>query len=68
MISISNDQLADAPTLNAQSPCPICGQLCEIKSSADIEANKDNKTVLNFIQCPNDNKTFLVGIEGKKIL
>jgi len=69
MFSISNDELKELPPIKSKARCGDCGEMHEVKNSKKVleDGTKVESDLLTYIVCPKSGKSYLVGIEGKKL-
>ena len=63
-VSFGNDELDKARHIGEQEKCPSCGELHDVEYGRDVHTGEQSKT-LAFVKC--GDKTFLVGLNGKRI-
>jgi DNA-directed RNA polymerase subunit RPC12/RpoP len=67
--AISNAEIDEKPILGNTIKCKVCGEHHNVEYGDIIEkdGSKTPSKMLAFIKCPTNDKSYLVGINGKEI-
>ena len=70
--SIGNNELNALPWIDeTQMPCRNCGKLCDVDTGYDVPVHYNDETPdgtsISTIRCHDCKKTYLVGLNGKKL-
>ena len=70
MFAITDEELSNSPLLEETSTCPDCGEQHIVEYADEVleDGTKVKSNLLACITCPKTNKSYLVGINGKKLL
>ena len=66
MLAIGNDELGDA--IKATITCPDCGEKHKVQYGDAVMKDGTTKPskMLAYVKCPKNDKSYLVGIDGKE--
>jgi len=69
MFAIGNDELENNSDIGTHAKCGSCGDMHEIDygSIVNKDGSKTKSKMLAFIKCTQNDKCYLVGINGKSI-